>query len=752
MRIPADTAHETAKPLEASAGYADNYAYLADELRKLDALLRLRVAAVRREAEAGADGLQHGLYITHAEIGALLDETVENAPIGDGTARLHLAALQREIDVKVSESLRHGVFLGLPRLAQLFGLSPFETQAVLICLAPELRRSYDRVYAYLQDDVTRKRPSVDLVLDLLGRSEAERWSARALFSTQAPLMRMGLLQPVDDPHSPSGSSGLAQFLRLDPRVLHFVLGHSTLDARLEGLVEVEPAPTGAAESAEGGSPDVPAAGKPLLAFVRRHARGEAFSQGRLVISLHGPVGVGKLALAQAVAGALERPLLRLDARRLSAQENEARLLLRLAFRESLLWQAPLYIAPSDVFLGDADAAKALRTALAHEAEAYGWCTLLGGEQPWPFPALSEHALYYAVELPMPEAPEREATWIGALEVGLPEALNGAPSDLASRLAERFRMTPGQIREATATFAHQRAVHGETGPVRFEALAAACRESARHRLGSLAAKITPRYDWADLVLPDDQREQLRELCDQAQHQGRVFRQWGFGERIAYGKGLSVLFSGPPGTGKTMAAEVIARDLHLDLFRIDLARVVSKYIGETEKNLERIFAEAERSNAILFFDEADALFGKRTEVSDAHDRYANIETSYLLQRMEAYDGVVILASNLRENMDDAFLRRIRFLIEFPFPDTQGRQEIWRTHLPEAAPVSETVDVGLLAERLSVAGGTIKNIVLNAAFFAAANGGVIGMEHLRQGSRREFEKIGKLWDEKILTPRER
>jgi SpoVK/Ycf46/Vps4 family AAA+-type ATPase len=203
---------------------------------------------------------------------------------------------------------------------------------------------------------------------------------------------------------------------------------------------------------------------------------------------------------------------------------------------------------------------------------------------------------------------------------------------------------------------------------------------------------------------------------------------------------------------MAAEVIAGDLHLDLFRIDLARVVSKYIGETEKNLERVFAEAERSNAILFFDEADALFGKRTEVSDAHDRYANIETSYLLQRMEAYDGVVILASNLRENMDDAFLRRIRFFIEFPFPDAQGRREIWQTHLPAAAPVSEDVDVDVLAERLSVAGGTIKNIVLNAAFFAAVNGGVIGMEHFQQGARREYEKIGKLWDERAFAGRKR
>jgi SpoVK/Ycf46/Vps4 family AAA+-type ATPase len=225
---------------------------------------------------------------------------------------------------------------------------------------------------------------------------------------------------------------------------------------------------------------------------------------------------------------------------------------------------------------------------------------------------------------------------------------------------------------------------------------------------------------------------------------VLHTWGFGSRLGYGTGLGVLFSGPPGTGKTMAAEVLAHELDVDLYKIDLSGVVSKYIGETEKNLARIFAEASSGNAILFFDEADALFGKRTEVSDAHDRYANIETSYLLQRIEEYEGVVVLATNLRQNIDEAFTRRIRFVVEFPFPEADDRRRIWQTLFPPGAPLSADVDLVRLAREFAVTGANIKNIVLHAAFLAAAEGTDIGRPHILRGTRREFEKIGKLWAE--------
>ena len=221
---------------------------------------------------------------------------------------------------------------------------------------------------------------------------------------------------------------------------------------------------------------------------------------------------------------------------------------------------------------------------------------------------------------------------------------------------------------------------------------------------------------------------------------VYSDWGFDRKLSTGKGLNVLFSGPSGTGKTMAAEIIARETQLDIFKIDLSNVVSKYIGETEKNLSKIFKEAETSNAILFFDEADALFGKRSEVKDAHDRYANIEIGYLLQKMEEFDGVVILATNLSKNIDDAFLRRIQIAVEFPFPDESHRKLIWTRMFPDESPLSKDIDYKFLSEKIKLAGGNIKNMAVAAAFYAAENSGEINMHHIMHAARREYQKIGK------------
>src|SRR5262249_11311076 len=339
--------------------------------------------------------------------------------------------------------------------------------------------------------------------------------------------------------------------------------------------------------------------------------------------------------------------------------------------------------------------------------------------------------------PTPDVPAREAAWRCYLAPRAAEVDGCVP-----QLAAQFRLTPGQIRSAIEQAENGCRMGGDERPLSAHALAAACRQQSNHKLGGLALKIEPQSGWDDLVLPDDKIAHLREICDHVRHQYTVFGRWGFDKKVTHGRGLSAMFAGPSGTGKTMAAEVLARELGLDLYKVDLSGVVSKYIGYTENNLSRIFTEAESSNAILFFDEADALFGKRTEVSDSHDRYANIETSYLLQKMEQYEGVVILATNLRENMDEAFTRRIRFIVEFPFPDEANRLRIWRTHFPADAPISQDIDYGYLARELQVQGGSIKNIVLSAAFSAARDDTTIAMKHIMHGAQREFEKIGKFW----------
>jgi SpoVK/Ycf46/Vps4 family AAA+-type ATPase len=261
------------------------------------------------------------------------------------------------------------------------------------------------------------------------------------------------------------------------------------------------------------------------------------------------------------------------------------------------------------------------------------------------------------------------------------------------------------------------------------------------LSALARKVQAKYSWNDIVLPSDRLEQLREICNQAKHRGLVYEEWGFEKKLSLGKGLTVLFAGPSGTGKTMAAEILSHELALDLYKIDLSMVVSKYIGETEKNLASIFNEAGSSNAILFFDEADALFGKRSEVRDAHDRYANIEVGFLLQKVEEYEGIVILATNLRKNIDDAFVRRMQCMVEFPFPSGEDRLRIWQGVWPLRTPRSPDLNLDFMAKQFEISGGHIRNIALAATFLAAEDRAPVCMKHVLAATRREYQKIGKV-----------
>jgi hypothetical protein len=326
----------------------------------------------------------------------------------------------------------------------------------------------------------------------------------------------------------------------------------------------------------------------------------------------------------------------------------------------------------------------------------------------------------------PGAADQKRLWTDALG---PTAarLNGGLDGVATQ----FRLSADTIMRTAETLGPTLAVtHAPDA-----ALWQACRTSVRSGLDDLAQRVDAAAQWDDLVLPESHKATLRQIAAHVKHRLHVYEGWGFAGKGARGLGISALFAGESGTGKTMAAEVLANELHLDLYRIDLASTVSKYIGETEKNLRRVFDAAEDSGAILLFDEADALFGKRSEVTNSHDRYANIEVSYLLQRMEAYRGLAILTTNLKSALDPAFSRRLRFVLQFPFPDQQQREQIWRGVFPGATPL-EGIDYGKLA-RLNVAGGNIRNIALNAAFLAREGDQPIGMVHLIQAARSEAAK---------------
>jgi hypothetical protein len=310
-----------------------------------------------------------------------------------------------------------------------------------------------------------------------------------------------------------------------------------------------------------------------------------------------------------------------------------------------------------------------------------------------------------------------------------------------KFSENFRFTPGQIKSALK-LGESISVwnQSENGLMGKEELYNSCYAQSNKKLGTLASRIKALYTMKMLVLPEEQMEQMQEICNQVKYRSLVYEKWGFEKRLSLGKGLNILFSGPPGSGKTMAAEVIANEIGLEIYKIDVSQVVSKYIGETEKNLEQVFTEAETSNAILFFDEADALFGKRSEVKDAHDRYANVEIGYLLQRMEEYNGIVILATNLNQNIDEAFLRRLHFNVTFPFPDKEQRKSIWQGIFPTSAPVDKDLDYDFLADKFVLAGGNIKNIALNAAFYAAHASSSISIRDIMLAAKREYKKLGK------------
>jgi len=720
--------------------YRDNYDHLEDELKRLDLLILKRVTGLKHGDAAGRGiPLEPRLYVSDEEVNALLEEDGgSTVPLEWGPLCREIESLQEEIDARVSASMDAGVFLALPQLARRFGLSVFETGAVTVCLAPELRRKYDKLFVYLQDDIRRTRPSIELVSDLLCDTEAEKWECRRYFSPHAPLLRLGILETAEDVHGPSGSSDLRRFLMLERRISDFLLGHNHPDERLidTGAVELYP-PTFPPEDLLIDEET----GERLRNITRGHLSLPVSTRKPLFFHFHGLPGVGKFELARGICGELGVYLLCLDMELVAAAGVGARNLLRLAFREALLLQVAIYIRGGDLLQGEDPLSRGLLTHIIDAAGEFGWMVILAGEKSWPVvPGMFRGTVFYSVHLPVPGVPLRERAW----ERELQKAGQDAEKSLVSHMARQFRLTPGQIREAVE-FAYYNDIlgsGGETAGLSLEHLTAAGRLRSNQKLTQLAVKVSTGYDWDDVVLPEEKKMLLRQICDQVTHRHRVMELWGFGAKLTRGNGLSVLFSGPPGTGKTMAAGVMARELRLDLYKIDLSAVVSKYIGETEKNLSRIFAEAETCNGILFFDEADALFGKRSEVSDAHDRYANIETGYLLQRMEEYEGMVILATNLRKNMDEAFTRRIRYIVEFPFPGEESRRRIWESQFPLLCPRSESIDYDYLARHFPVTGGHIRNVVLDAAFSAAGNGGVVGMEHLIQGVRKEYEKIGKLW----------
>lgn len=702
---------------------------LLNAFRRLDQRLKLLLGEARVSDTAEADAQPFpGLSISQSEVSGLL-----NQEPGGIVRTLDEKLFQEPLFKPSDNSNPHLVWL-----AQEYNLSSFDLDLILLALATELDQRYERIFAYLQDDITCKRPSVDLALKLLCPSVSARESSRERFTTSAPLIGNDILQLLPDPDQ--SRSTLACKLRLEDGIINLLLGYETLDARLAPFSQLI-APIISLKDAQ-----LSLDRKPSLQALVARARNESLS-----IYFHGPRGAGKRQAAEALAVHLNSRLLLVQMDSMLALASGVAQSIKLVLREARFRNAILYVENFDALLSE-EREVAYRQFL-NALDNHRGILILAGKKP-PAQKAVGSTKFYEVHFPAQDFAQRRACW----DEGLRRRGVTLDATVLDALAGGFRLTGGEIEAAIAStieLATLRAAaaaqpSSETSsqtsaqPVVAELFAAA-RARLSHNLANFARKLEPKYGWSDIVLPADQLAQLREICNQYKYNHVVYHDWGFERKLSLGKGLNVLFSGHPGTGKTMAAEVIASELHLDLYRIDLSQVVSKYIGETEKNLNRIFREAQASSSILFFDEADALFGRRTEVKDSHDRYANIEVSYLLQKMEEYDGIAILATNLRQNMDEAFLRRLQVIIEIPFPDEEHRRRIWEIVFPKEAPMASDVDFNLLARAVRLAGGNIKSIGLAAAFYAASDGRVIRQQHLVRAARREFQKLGRNWNER-------
>ncbi len=672
------------------------------EVMRLDRLLCLAVKTARHGDEGAGDSRFRGLYVSDGQI----DEILHQVNAG--------SLLTNESGVAGRLADR------LTALTDLFGLSAFETGTVLLCLLPELDVAYERLYAYLQNDITKKRPTVDTVIRLHTAKCENTTEFRQAFSASAPLFKNQLLQFAEE-RTYSTASLQSRQLEIDERISCYLLGNDYMDARLLPFVRMKPSVAKLCDA--------------IIADETRRRLKTLISQFKDKAFVLHLSGHDRQSVAEAVCGEMGLPLLTVEMESLPT-DNSSGSLLPLVFREARLQGAVVCIRNEVIRQSEERNHRPFRILSEEICGFPGW-VIFSGEQEFQPGHFQSSTPLVSVDLPEPSYHVRLDAWrvhsrgfSFADDIDFPD------------LAARFRLSAGKISEAIG-MARNLALwrSGGESTITLQDIREACRKMSRPGLKTLARKVASNYSWPDIVLPKEQIDHLREICSHVKFREAVYGQWGFGLKHSRGKGLNVLFAGFSGTGKTMAAEIIAGELGFDLYKIDLSTIVSKYIGETEKNLDRVFQEAQMSNAILFFDEADALFGKRSEVRDSHDRYANIEIAYLLQKMEDYDGVVILATNLRKNMDDAFARRMHFTIEFPMPDEEDRLRMWQKIFPAEAPLAEDLDLPFLARQFRVSGGNIRNIAIAAAFLAAEDGKKITTEHLIKATKREYQKIGKL-----------
>jgi hypothetical protein len=604
---------------------------------------------------------------------------------------------------------------GWPRLAELaqaFELTALDAAALVLAAAPGLDPDFEPCYGYLNNDVTRKQATIGLVLDLCGVSAVDP-AVRARFAAGAPLIDGGLVE-VGDVDRPL----LSRVLRVPDRVVGHLLGDDALDDLLHGVVQAVDV------EASDARPDAAT----LAEIERRPGLVDLLRTASSLIQLRERQKGGADAVALALFAAAGRPALRVT---LTEQVlSRAEQIVPVLIREARLRRAGLVVFLPEPVDPGSFCTDRVPVVLVGEVRRES-----GG---WPV-----RPLVVDVESPAGGSPEWIARWreeLGAVAPG---------TDLEAIVAP-FRLTTTGIARAAGTARALAALDGV--PADETHIRRGARQENARGMGPGVRHVEPEVGWPDLVLPEAEGERLRELVDRVRNRDRVLGTWGLRPGGGRGRGVAALFAGESGTGKTLAAEVVAGELGLDLYVVELSALVDKYVGETEKNLERLFAEADRVDAVILFDEADAVFGKRSETKDAHDRYANMESAYLLQRLESFNGVALLTTNLRANIDDAFTRRFDVIVDFPFPDAALRKALWQRCLIGNVPLESDVADGSalagVADRFELAGGAIRAAATTAAYLAAAAGRRVSADDLLTGAQREYRKMGRLSEEDLVV----
>ena len=711
-----------ARPYRSARELLDDAVNLAFDLAQRQITVYAEVGFLPRATDEFS-----GSYVSFADVRVLLD--------GGRTPTLEARARVAELDAAIEAAGEHvearlaatreaGAPLPLDALCRRLALSPTEIRALYVVLAIETNQRMRQLMRYLVNDAARIHPAVGLLELLVYQAPAlrERW-VREL-APDGALFRTRLFEAAGRGDEPF----LLRSVRLAPRVIEAAVGVVRLDPAITGFAELLAQPRGF------DALEVPRPLKDEIVALLDDAVVSARAGGRRrpIVLVQGPEGSGRHSLIEGAAAALNLELLVV---RCADLPRDGEALVRAAQtvgREALLAGAVLVLDGVDQLVADIESGRADRAALLERA------------------LLDHHAGPIAAIGPRSDArPARLSRGFVTIELGVPSetvratlwrrALGPLSGDLPDRAAARYPVTGGVITRAADSARTSAQARG--ADVSAEDVHAGIRVTLDAKLSTLGVRIAWKQRWDDLVLPEDAMEEVREFIARVRHKRLVYDQWGFARKVAKGLGLSAMFSGPPGTGKTMVAGLIADELALDLYQIDLSRIVSKYVGETEKNLASLFDAAEAGHAVLLFDEADSLFAKRTEVKSSIDRYANLEVNYLLQRMEQFAGITILTTNLDSSIDEAFRRRLSFRVNFPLPEAPEREKLWRAMVPKEAALEPNVDFGTLGERFEMSGGYIKNAVVRAAFLAADETSSIGMRHLLRAGNLEYAAMGKV-----------